>query len=91
MNSALPLPVSSGLAARTHATSLDELHRHPGTAETATLKEPACGGIREEELASSKRHSAGFWVTVTGLADKMSVADRSIAAGFSATSTLTAV
>jgi hypothetical protein len=59
-NSALPLPVTSELTTRTHATSLDELHLHPGTAETETLKEPASGGIREEDPASSKRHSAGF-------------------------------
>src|SRR5918999_4447902 len=39
-NSALPLPVASELATRTHGTSLDALHLHPETAETETLKGP---------------------------------------------------
>jgi hypothetical protein len=57
-NSALPLPVSSELTTRTHETSLDAFHLHPETAETETLNGPPSCGIREEELASSKRHGA---------------------------------
>jgi hypothetical protein len=36
-NSAVPLPVTSGLVTRSHETSLDALHLQPGTADTATL------------------------------------------------------
>jgi hypothetical protein len=57
-NSALPLPVTSGLTTRTHGTSLDALHTHPGTADTETLIRPPSGGTCEEELSSSNRHGA---------------------------------
>jgi hypothetical protein len=57
-NSALPLPDASELTTRTHGTSLDALHLHPGTAETKTLKAPPAAETCEEELPSSKRHSA---------------------------------
>jgi hypothetical protein len=88
-NSALPLPVIAALMTRTHATSLEALHTHPETAETDTLKGPPSGDTREEELLCSKRHGAAFCVTVTRLAVTTRSVDRSIAMGFSATSTLT--
>src|SRR6186997_2836195 len=89
VNSAAPLPVTSVLTTCSHGTSLDALHLHPWTAETATLNGPPSGETREEELPSSKRHSAALCVTVTRLSETTSVVDRSIAMGFSATSTVT--
>ena len=62
---------------------------HPAIADTEVSKGPPIGEIRVEELPSSKRHGAGSCVTVTRLSLRTSAVDRSIAAGFSETSTLT--
>jgi len=88
-NDTLPLPVCSELTTRTQDTSLDALHLQPGTVETETLKGPPSAGTREEELARSNRHAAACWETATRLPFRTRTADRSIAAGFSATTTLT--
>ena len=86
---ALPLPVTSELTMRNQATSLDALHLHPGIVETETVKEPPSGEIRKKELPSSKRHGAASCDTATRLPFTTRAEDRTIAAGFSATTTLT--
>jgi hypothetical protein len=89
-NSALPLPVTAELTTRTHGISLDALHLQPEIVETDTLNRPPSGGTREDELPSWKRHGVASWVTGILFALTMSAVDRSAAAGFSDTSTLTA-
>ncbi len=87
-NSALPSPTASALTIRTHGSALAALHRHPVSVETETLKGPPADDIWVEALPSSKRHGAACCETGTLLPFITRTADRSIPAGFAATTTL---
>ena len=87
--SALPLPVPAAGSTLTQETSLAAFHTHPVAVETPTAMCPPSAPTLSDELSNSYLHGAGSCATVTRVS-LMTMEDvRRLAAGFSATTTLT--